>query len=170
VGPSLEILSGENPGETGAIIPGFSGDTDLPQPGLVNYEPARPLEVGEYRDLRRRSINDKMDVDHIVSRKAYQYFLSINFPHLQPSDIKELLEAAPSVVIPAEMHRKFSQTYGGRNNRAMQLKDASDLRAAVDNNMDALKPGLLEYGFTEDEIEGARRQLHELHQQKGLYK
>lgn len=170
VGPSLEILPGENPGETGAIIPGFGGDTDLPQPGLVNYEPARPLEVGEYRDLRRRSINDKMDVDHIVSRKAYQYFLSINFPHLQPSDIKELLEAAPSVVIPAEVHRKFSQTYGGRNNRARQLKDASDLRAAVDNNMDALKPGLLEYGFTEDEIEGARRKLHELHQQKGLCK
>ncbi|QHG67855.1 S-type pyocin domain-containing protein [Pseudomonas putida] len=169
VGPSIEILPGENPGETGAIIPGFGGDTDLPQPGLVNYEPAKPLEVGEYRDLRRRSINDRMDVDHIVSRKAYQYFLSINFPHLQPSDIKELLEAAPSVVIPAEVHRKFSQTYGGRNNRARQIKDASDLRAAVDSNMDALKPGLLEYGFTEDEIESARRQLHELHQQKGLY-
>ncbi|MFK3816663.1 S-type pyocin domain-containing protein [Pseudomonas sp. NPDC089407] len=74
VKPSLEILPGENPGETGAIIPGFGGDVDLPEPGLVNNEPAEPLEVGEYKDLSRRSINDLMDVDHIVSRRAYQIF------------------------------------------------------------------------------------------------
>lgn len=170
VGPSLEILPGENLDETGAIIPGFGGDTDLPEPGLVNYEPAKPLEVGDYKDLRRRSINDRMDVDHIVSRKAYEIFLTENYPELSPEDIKSLLEAAPSIVIPAEVHRKFSETYGGRNNAAKQYKDASDLRSAVDSNMDALKPGLLEYGYSDAEIENARRQLHAQHQQKGLYK
>ncbi|MGJ7547346.1 S-type pyocin domain-containing protein [Pseudomonas alloputida] len=170
VGPSLEILPGENPSETGAIIPGFGSDTDLPEPGLVNYEPARPLEVGEYKDLRRRSINDRMDVDHIVSRKAYERFLIQNKPGLRSHELKALLEAAPSIVIPAEVHRKFSQTYGGRNTVARQLKDASDLRAAVDSNMDALKPGLLEYGFDEIKIEEARQKLHALHQQIGLYK
>lgn len=170
VGPSLEILPGEIPGETGAIIPGFGSDTDLPQPGLVNHEPAKLLEVGWFRDLRRRSINDKMDVDHIVSRKAYERFLIKNNPRLSGREIKALLEAAPSIVIPAEVHRKFSQTYGGRNTAARQIKDASDLRAAVDNNMDALKPGLLEFGCSDIDIENARQQLHALHQQLGLYK
>ncbi|MGR6455113.1 S-type pyocin domain-containing protein [Pseudomonas plecoglossicida] len=170
VGPSLEILPGENPNETGAIIPGFGGETDLPQPGLVNYEPAKPLEVGEYKDLSRRSINDQMDVDHIVSRKAYQRFLIRSYPGLEQKNVKALLEAAPSIVIPAEVHRKYSQTYGGRNTKARQIKDASDLRAAVDNNVDALKPGLVEYGFSELQIEESRQQLHALHQRKGLYK
>ncbi|MFK2911756.1 S-type pyocin domain-containing protein [Pseudomonas sp. 3HC3] len=170
VGPSLEILPGENPSEIGAIIPGFGSDTDLPQPGLVNHEPAKLLEVGWFRDLRRRSINDKMDVDHIVSRKAYERFLIKNNPRLSGPEIKALLEAAPSIVIPAEVHRKFSQTYGGRNTAARQIKDASDLRAAVDNNMDALKPGLLEYGCSDIDIENARQQLHALHQKLGLYK
>ncbi|MDD2150443.1 hypothetical protein NPS52_07320 [Pseudomonas putida] len=111
-----------------------------------------------------------MDVDHIVSRKAYEIFLTENYPDLSPEEIKGLLEAAPSIVIPAEVHRKFSETYGGRNNAAKQRKDASDLRAAVDSNMDALKPGLLEHGYSDAEIENARRQLHTHHQQKGLYK
>jgi len=166
-GPSLEILPGANPGETGAIIPGFGGDTDLPSPGLINYEPAKPLEVGEYKDLSRRSINDLMDVDHIVSRKAYQVYLAKNRPQLSMDAVKELLETAPSIVIPADVHRKFSETYGGRNNKARQSKDASNIREAVDSNIDALKSGLLEYGFSDDGIESARQQLHALHQQKG---
>ncbi|MBK4992572.1 S-type pyocin domain-containing protein [Pseudomonas sp. S37] len=170
VGPSLEIFPGENPGETGAIIPGFGGDTDLPQSGLVNNEPAKPLEVGEYKELSRRSINDQMDVDHIVSRKAYERFLLQNLLRPLPHEIKAMLETAPSIVIPDEVHRKYSQTYGGRNTAKRQAKDASDLRAAVDSNMDALKPGLLEYGFEDYDIESARKQLHALHEQKGMYK
>ncbi|MCE1116643.1 MULTISPECIES: S-type pyocin domain-containing protein [Pseudomonas] len=167
--PDLEIYPGESPDETGATIPGSGGDVDLPSPGLVNYEPAKPLEVGEYKDLSRRSINDLMDVDHIVSRRAYQIFLSESEPRLSLREKKELLEKAPSIVIPAEVHRKFSETYGGRNSLAKQLQDASDLRSAVDSNLDALKPGLLEYGFSESQIEHARQQLHEFHVERGMY-
>lgn len=166
--PGIEILPGESPDETGAIIPGFGGETDLPAPGLVNYEPAKPLEVGNYNDLSRRSVNDQMDVDHIVSRKAYLRFLSVNRPHLKAHEIKKLLESAPSIVIPTEVHRKYSETYGGRNFRSKQEQDASDLHAAVDSNLNALKPGLLEYGFTEDDIEQARQQLLALHDGLGL--
>ncbi|WP_328342470.1 S-type pyocin domain-containing protein [Pseudomonas monteilii] len=170
VPPGIAILPGESPDQTGAIIPGFGGETDLPAPGLVNYEPAKPLEVGNYNDLSRRSVNDQMDVDHIVSRKAYETFLSLFQEELDPIEIKRFLEAAPSIVIPTEVHRKYSETYGGRNTRIKQERDASDLRAAVDSNMNALKPGLLAFGFAENEIEEARRQLHTLHEQRGLYK
>lgn len=164
-----DIHPGESPDDTRAIIPGFGGEEGLPSPGLVNHEPAKPLEVGEYKDLSRRSINDLMDVDHIVSRRAYQIAMLKIAPDLTAREIKALLEAAPSVVIPAEVHRKFSETYGGRNSAAKQLNDASDLRQAVDSNMNALMPGLLEYGFSEAEIEAAKQSLHDLHAEKGIY-
>ncbi len=168
--PAIETFPGENPGETGAIIPGFGEDQDLPQPGLVNYEPAEPLEVGEYKDLSRRSINYAMDVDHIVSRRAYQIFLMKTNQKIDARALKDALMTAPSIVIPAAVHRKYSETYGGRNSPGKQSRDASDLRQAVDSNLDALKSGLLEYGFTEQAIESARQKLHALHEQKGLYR
>ncbi len=169
IAPTIEILPGEEAAQTGAIIPGFGDGTELPESGLVNYEPAEPLEVGEYKDLSRRSINDRMDVDHIVSRKALQVFLVKRNSKIDPRNLKYQLENAPNIVIPTEVHRRFSQTYGGRNSRSRQLEDASDLRAAVDMNIDALKPGLLEYGFPDVEIESARQQLHDLHSRRGYY-
>ncbi|WP_256675775.1 hypothetical protein [Pseudomonas sp. Kh13] len=110
-----------------------------------------------------------MDVDHIVSRKAYQIFITKAFTRISRKEVNGLLQAAPSIVIPAEVHQKYSETYGGRNSRAKQHEDATDLRKAVDSNLDALKPGLIKYGFSEVEVETARQQLHQLHIEKGIY-
>ncbi|CAK9892122.1 MULTISPECIES: S-type pyocin domain-containing protein [Pseudomonas] len=169
--PQIEILPGENIEDINANIPGFGAGTELPSPGLVfALEPAKPLETGDYIDIRRRSINDDMDADHIVSRKALELFIDNNYLEIDVRLKKSFLEQAPSIVIPSSVHRRFSETYGGRNTKAKQKKDAADLRAAVDSNMDALKSGLLEYGFTDQEVERTRHQLHELHQAKGWYK
>lgn len=169
VAPQIEILPGEHPGDTGATIPGFGGDTELPTSGLVNYEPAKPLEVGWYVDLARRSINDKMDVDHIVSRRALEIYIIRKNPDLSVNEVADILRRAPSVVIPSIVHRRYSETYGGRNTKSKQQEDSSDLRRTVNSNMDSLKPGLLEYGFSEKEIESAREQLHEFHKKEGFY-
>lgn len=168
--PQIEILPGEDFEEINARIPGFGAGAELPSPGLVfANEPAKPLEVGRYKDLRRRSINDEMDVDHIVSRKALEiHILKLN-SNLTIRERKNLLEMAPSVVIPAIVHRRFSETYGGRNTKAKQVEDAADIKGAVNSNVDALKPGLLEYGFSEVEVEMVRQQLHELHKFVGWY-
>lgn len=50
-----------------------------------------------------------------------------------------------------------------------QNKDAEDLRTAVDANFDVIKPFLKEEGFTEEQIETARTNLHNLHQEQGWY-
>ncbi|MFJ4052025.1 S-type pyocin domain-containing protein [Pseudomonas sp. NPDC089743] len=110
VGPSLEILPGENPGETGAIIPGFGGEDDLPAPGLVNNEPAEETETGAYGDLERRSIRDDMDVDHIPAQGAIKLWLENNVPHLSPYQVRALTRRAPAVVIPTHVHRRYSET------------------------------------------------------------
>ncbi len=169
--PENEILPGLEEGEIGSGIPGYGDGTELPSPGLVFAEPVEPLEVGGYDNLAKRSVKgDGLDIDHIVSRKALEKHVLENFQHLHP-DLRAALSAnAPSIAIPAQVHRGYSETYAGRNTKAKQHIDSLDLRAAVDSNFDAIKVGLLEYGFEETEIEAAREQLHSLHRERGWYK
>lgn len=51
--------------------------------------------------------------------------------------------------------------------KAKQRLDASNLKAAVDSNLDAIKRGLLEEGYAEVDIEKAREELHNLHREQG---
>lgn len=96
-------------------------------------------------------------------------YIKQNFPEVDRYERADLLKKAPSIAIYSEVHRKFSETYGGRNHASRQLEDAANLRFAVDGNFDAIKAGLLEQGFDQGEIEAARLQLHELHIEQGWY-
>ncbi|ENO5561885.1 pyocin, partial [Escherichia coli] len=69
-----------------------------------------------------------------------------------------------------EVHQKISETYGGRNTPAQIELDSRNLRAAVDRNLDTIKPALKEYGATESQIEAARTKIHKLNSEMGLYK
>jgi len=74
------------------------------------------------------------------------------------------------VAIHKEVHQKISETYGGRNTPAQIELDSRNLRAAVDRNLDTIKPALKEYGATESQIEAARTKIHKLNSEMGLYK
>ncbi len=95
--------------------------------------------------------------------------LERNFPDMLKVEIDSYLRRAPSIAIPADVHRKYSETYGGRNTKSKKTLDAADLRTAVDSNFDANKIGLLEQGFSETDIEIARDQLHTLSKKQGWY-
>lgn len=159
VGPSLEIFPGENPGETGAIIPGFGGDGGLPAPGLVNNEPAKITESGSYDDLERRSIRDDMDVDHIPAQAPLKIWFERKLTDMTPYEINRIMRKAPAVVIPTKVHRKYSETCGGRNTKAKQMLDASDLVAAVKSNVEALRSGLVEEGVSHARIDEMKAEL-----------
>ncbi|MGV3347067.1 hypothetical protein ACGVWS_15545 [Enterobacteriaceae bacterium LUAb1] len=75
-----------------------------------------------------------------------------------------------AIVIPKEVHQKLSETYGGRNTPAQIELDSRNLRAAVDRNLDAIKPALKKDGATEVQIEAARAKMHKLNSEMGLYK
>ena len=109
------------------------------------------------------------DIDHMPSQRALAAFLNASYPQLSERQIQAILRKAPSIAIPRKVHQKYSETYGGRNTKVQQAKDASDLRSAVDTNLNAIKPYLLDEGFTEDQVESARSDLHNLHQQEGWY-
>lgn len=91
------------------------------------------------------------------------------FPGITEEEIQIYLRQAPSIAIPARVHQKYSETYGGRNSKFKQAQDAADLRTAVDSNFDAIKRGLLEEGFAEADIEASRSELHKLHETHGWY-
>lgn len=165
--PQIETLPGLEEDEIGSRLPGYGDGRDLPSPGLVFSE---PLDVGPADQLQRDSNKDGLDIDHIVSKKVLQLYLSRTFPGMVDADIKAVLSKAPGIAIPAEVHRKFSETYGGRNTKEQQHADALDLKAAVDRNFDAIKPGLIEYGLEESKIEQARQKIHDLQRQQGWIK
>jgi len=161
LGPSLEILPGEDPSDTGATIPGFGGDDDLPSPGLVNYEPVVLGETGEYPDLSRRSTRDDMDVDHVPSTAAILMFFNENAIRLRPYEMALALRKSPCVVIPTETHRKQSETYGRRNSKEKIAQDASDLFAAIDSNIEAYRESLIEGGLAPARVDEIKAELTE---------
>ncbi|ELH4237753.1 hypothetical protein ROW45_004335, partial [Vibrio fluvialis] len=73
------------------------------------------------------------------------------------------------VAIPREIHQKCSETYGGRNKLEKQQVDSGDLEAAVNSNFDAIKTCLKENGYTDEQLEDAREELHRLNKANGWY-
>jgi hypothetical protein len=168
--PANETFPAVDEGQAGASIPGFPGDMELPSPDLVFAgPPVEPLEVGPYNELSGRSRGDGLDIDHIPSQKALELYLRNNFPHMSPRERRNFLQRAPSIAIPFNVHRKFSETYGGRNTSSKQGQDAINIESSVDQNFDAIKTGLLEAGFAEAEVEAGRKKLHGLHKEQGWY-
>lgn len=168
--PTNETFPAVGEGEIGASIPGFPGDMELPSPGLVFVgPPVDPLEVGPYNELSGRSRGDGLDIDHIPSRKALEAFIQQTYPDFETNEIAVLLKRAPSIAIPTDVHRRYSETYGGRNTPTRQSLDTVDLRSTVNGNFDAIKEGLLALGFNEQEIETSRDALHKLHNDQGWY-
>ncbi|HEX4552176.1 S-type pyocin domain-containing protein [Pseudomonas sp.] len=168
--PANETFPAVDEGQAGASIPGFPGDMELPSPDLVFAgPPVEPLEVGPYNELSGRSRGDGLDIDHIPSRKALEAYIGMNFKKINSRELVDYIRQAPSIAIPAEVHKKFSETYGGRNTKARKINDASDLEAAVNSNLDALKPGLIAIGISEVDMERARKLLHDLHKKQGWY-
>ncbi|EOG7711178.1 TPA: S-type pyocin domain-containing protein [Vibrio parahaemolyticus] len=130
----------------------------------------KPLEVGTYGDLAPRSKKDGMDIDHIPSQAALLRAAEemLGRP-LTADEKKEIINSGAGVAIPREIHQKCSETYGGRNKLEKQQVDSGDLEAAVNSNFDAIKTCLKENGYTDEQLEDAREELHRLNKVNGWY-
>ncbi|HCF4838138.1 TPA: S-type pyocin domain-containing protein [Pseudomonas aeruginosa] len=147
----------------------FPAGSDVPPLYLVfSKPPVKPLEVDIYGNFAGRP-RDGNHLDHMPAQGALATSLRAIYPDIPYGEIRKLMKKGGSVAIPARVHQRFSETYGGRNTKEKQQKDASDLRAAVDSNFDAVKKGLLEEGFSEDDIERARAELHMVNKEQGWY-
>ncbi|MCO2025059.1 pyocin killing protein, partial [Pseudomonas aeruginosa] len=147
----------------------FPAGSDVPPLYLVfSKPPVKPLEVDIYGNFAGRP-RDGNHLDHMPAQGALATSLRSNIPGIQDKKIRELMKKGASIAIPARIHQKYSETYGGRNTKEKQRKDAADLRKAVDSNFDAVKGALLEEGFSEKDVEDARSRLHKINTEQGWY-
>ena len=148
----------------------------LPHPDIppiyiyLSKPPVEFLEVELYSDFKRRSRQGKFEADHMPSAAAVRVALARDNPDLEPHELDALAQDVAAIVVPKEIHQKLSETYGGRNTPAQIDLDSRNLRAAVDRNLDAIKPALKEAGASETQIEAARTKMHKLNDSMGLYK
>ncbi|MBK4717177.1 pyocin, partial [Enterobacterales bacterium BIT-L3] len=136
----------------------------------LSKPPVELLEVELYSDFKRRSRQGKYEADHMPSRAAVEAYLKRLDPLLKEKELEAMTNDVAAIVIPKDVHQKLSETYGGRNTPVQIDQDSRNLRAAVDHNLDAIKPALKEHGATEAKIEAARAKIHSLNSEMGLYK
>ncbi|MCW7760435.1 S-type pyocin domain-containing protein [Photorhabdus luminescens] len=136
----------------------------------LSKPPVKPLEVGEYHDLAGRSRNDGLDIDHIPSQAALRKYIANKYPNMSPAMMKAILIKGASIAIPKRVHQKYSETYGGKNTPTKKTQDASDLKVAVESNFDAMVVGLTEEGYTSEQLNKAREDLHQLNKKQRWYK
>ncbi|WP_226478690.1 S-type pyocin domain-containing protein, partial [Pseudomonas sp. MWU16-30323] len=146
----------------------FPADSGVSPLYLVFAKPAvKPLEVDAYGAFSGRPRNG-LHVDHMPSQAALKRYLEAK-ADLDDDEIEALMRSVGCIAIPARVHQRYSETYGGRNTKARQRLDAGDLRGAVESNFDAIKPYLLEEGHSESELEGARANMHKVNEDQGWY-
>ncbi|WP_256352345.1 hypothetical protein [Pseudomonas yamanorum] len=140
----------------------------MPPLYLVFAKPAvKPLEVDTYGAFSGRPRNG-LHLDHMPSRAALTHYLR-KLRKLSSDEIYTVMKSVASIAIPAHIHQKYSETYGWRNTKTKQQLDARYLRGAVDSNFDAIKPYMLENGFSNADIEEARTKMHKTNEDQGWY-
>ncbi|SCZ62049.1 MULTISPECIES: S-type pyocin domain-containing protein [Photorhabdus] len=135
----------------------------------LSKPPVKSLEVDLYRNFNGR-LRGGMHADHIPSAAAVKAAAKRLNPTLAPKEQNKQVKDVAAIIIPSKVHQKYSETYGGRNTPEQIARDAKDLKQAVDNNFNAIKPYLEEEGFSEQELEQAHQKIHDINQKQGLYK
>lgn len=87
---------------------------------------------------------------------------------LSKTERNRLFANSLTLVVPTSLHRSTSQIYGGRNNRAMQQRDANNPIQAVHNNVNAYRQALLNQGYTNEQVDQAIQRLIVPFQQANL--
>jgi RHS repeat-associated protein len=127
----------------------------------VKTDEAKPkLKVGTYEDMKKANAGMGLSADHIPSFAALKADAERQLGRqLTSVEAKTLRSQSLTIVYETQIHQTTSRTYGGRNNRQQIQQDASNLYEAVKKDIDALKPGLIKAGFSEQEINEASSKL-----------
>lgn len=156
-------------GELDDCIITFPPSLGVPPLYLVfSKPPVKLLEVDTYRGFQGRP-RLGAHADHMPSAAAVEANLRNSGLRLSEKDIASMKKDVAALIVPASVHQKCSETYGGRNTPVQIEKDAKDLKSAVDRNLDAIKGCLQEQGFNDAQIEQARQEMHRVNREMGVY-
>jgi RHS repeat-associated protein len=147
--------------ELGADIFTKEGSPFSPTSAVTDLKISKIGDVGSYtKNLKLGKVGDKLTPDHIPSfapvKKSLEDALGES---LTPQQARELKKMTTTLVLAEQMHIDFSRTYGGRNLNLFEF-DARDLREATNRDLEALRPHLLDEGFTDEAINDIFDQVH----------
>lgn len=134
----------------------------------LSKPPVKLFEVDLYKNFAGR-LRNGTHADHMPSDAAVRTKLKVLYPDLDKDELNLLAKDVAAIIIQAEVHQKFSATYGGRNSQTQIEQNAQNLRAVLDRDFNTIKPALKNYGATEEQLEEARSKMHKLNHEKGLY-
>jgi len=146
----------------------FPGNVHPPIYIYLSKPPVELLEVDLYSNFTGRPRNGT-HADHMPSAAAVRAFLRREYPDAKPAEIDRMAKDVASIIIPADIHQKLSATYGRRNSPTQIQQDSRDLRAAVDRDIETIRPALKERGVIDSQIDEAKAKMHQLNQEQGLY-
>ncbi|WP_227318782.1 S-type pyocin domain-containing protein [Cedecea davisae] len=147
----------------------------LPLPNIppiyvyLSKPPVEILEVELYKDFTRRSRQGKYEADHMPSAAAVIAHYKRLYPDVKDTELEKIAKDVAAIVVPKEVHRQISETFGGRNNQEQITRDSRDLKSAVESNFGAIAPALKEHGATDKQLNEAKAKIHELNESVGLY-
>ncbi|MBK5071553.1 S-type pyocin domain-containing protein [Budviciaceae bacterium CWB-B4] len=131
--------------------------------------PVKLVEVELYSDFEGRSREGLYHADHMPSAAAVRANLKRRYPDADENELREMAKNVAAIIVPAEVHRKISETYGARNTPKQIEEDSWELKSALDRNFEAIRPALKEYSVTESQLEEAKAKMHEINRKQGLY-
>ncbi|NOJ19856.1 PAAR-like domain-containing protein [Vibrio jasicida] len=172
-GDNVETYPSEEPNWEDAVLV-FPVDTGIP-PLYIVYSKKKPpvtfIEVGLYKDFEGRPRLGKYEVDHMPSAAAIERYLKTNFgDQLSDREIKALKKRVASIVIPKEVHRYCSETYGGRNSSSRINLDSENLESAVESNFSTVAECLQnDFGVSEEELSELLEEMHRINKKEGWY-
>ncbi|WP_323059445.1 S-type pyocin domain-containing protein [Aeromonas hydrophila] len=113
----------------------FPASLGVPPLYLVfSKPPVKLLEVDTYRGFQGRPRLGS-HADHMPSAAAVEKYLRNLYPDMKAKDVEAMKKDVAALIIPASVHQKCSETYGGRNTPMQIDNDSKDLRKAVDKKL-----------------------------------
>ncbi|HAT1574116.1 TPA: hypothetical protein I8Y25_000448 [Raoultella ornithinolytica] len=147
----------------------FPGNVHPPIYIYLSKPPVELLEVELYSDFKGRSRQGKYEADHMPSATAVIAHYKLLYPDAKDTELEKMAKDVAAIVVPKEVHRQISETFGGRNNQEQITRHSRDLKSAVESNFSAIGPALKEHGATEKQLSKAKAKIHELNESVGLY-
>lgn len=147
----------------------FPGNIHPPIYIYLSKPPVELLEVELYSDFKGRSRQSKYEADHMPSAAAVIAHYKRLYPDAKDTELEKMAKDVAAIVIPKEVHRQISETFGGRNNQEQITRDSRDLKLAVESNFSVIEPALKGHGATEKQLSEAKTKIHELNESVGLY-
>ena len=136
---------------------------------VYSKPPVKLLETDIYRKFDGRP-RQGTNADHMPSAAAVEAYIRNSGVRITDKEIASRKKDVAALIVPKWVHQKCSETYGGRNSPAQIEMDAKDLKGAVDRNMQAIRGCLRDEGFSDDEIDKAHQEMHQINIKMGLYK